>query len=59
MIDGILSLYATNVVSFDLDPPLRYAGADTKRRAWREFFAARTGGDCLRRAALVLLSKAL
>jgi len=42
-IDGVLSLYATNVVSFDLDPPLRYAGADNKRRAWQEFFAARTG----------------
>ena len=42
-IDGVLSLYATNIVSFDLDPPLRYAGADNKRRAWQEFFAARTG----------------
>lgn len=42
-IDGVLSLYATNNVSFDLDPPLRYAGADNKRRAWQEFFAARTG----------------
>jgi len=27
-IDGVMSLYATNNVSFDLDPPLRYAGAD-------------------------------
>ena len=42
-IDGVLSLYATNIVSFDLDPPLRYAGADNKRRAWQEFFGARTG----------------
>ena len=42
-IDGVMSLYATNNVSFDLDPPLRYAGADNKRRAWQEFFAARTG----------------
>ena len=25
-IDGVMSLYATNNVSFDLDPPLRYAG---------------------------------
>src|SRR5205814_2397123 len=30
-IDGVMSLYATNNVSFDLDPPLRYAGADNKR----------------------------
>jgi uncharacterized protein (TIGR02246 family) len=42
-IDRVLSFYAPNVVSFDLDPPLRYAGADTKRRAWQEFFAAHTG----------------
>ena len=42
-IDRVLSLYAPNVVSFDLDPPLRYAGADRKRRAWREFFAAHAG----------------
>ena len=42
-IDGVLSLYATNNVSFDLDPPLRYAGADNKRRAWQEFFAIYTG----------------
>jgi ketosteroid isomerase-like protein len=30
-------------VSFDLNPPPRYAGADNKRRLWQEFFAARTG----------------
>src|SRR5438309_750591 len=42
-IDAVLSLYATNNISFDLDPPLRYAGADNKRQAWQKFFAARTG----------------
>jgi ketosteroid isomerase-like protein len=42
-IDRVLSLYAPNIVSFDLDPPLRYAGADNKRRAWQEFFAVHTG----------------
>jgi ketosteroid isomerase-like protein len=42
-IDGVLSLYATNNVSFDVDPPLRYAGAANKRQAWQKFFAARTG----------------
>jgi ketosteroid isomerase-like protein len=42
-IDGAMSLYAPNIVSFDIDPPLRYAGADNKRRAWREVFAAYTG----------------
>lgn len=42
-IDGVLSLYAPKVVSFDLNPPLRYAGADNKRRAWQEFFTTYTG----------------
>jgi uncharacterized protein (TIGR02246 family) len=42
-IDRVLSLYAPNIVSFDLDPPLRYAGTDNKRRAWQEFFAVHTG----------------
>jgi ketosteroid isomerase-like protein len=42
-IDGVMSMYASNVVSFDLDPPLRYAGADRKRRAWQDLFAAFTG----------------
>jgi len=38
-IDRVMSLYARNIVSFDLNPPLRYAGTDNKRRAWQEFFA--------------------
>ncbi len=42
-IDGAMSLYAPNVVSFDVDPPLRYAGTDNKRRAWQEFFAVHAG----------------
>jgi ketosteroid isomerase-like protein len=42
-IDAIMSLYAPNIVSFDLDPPLRYAGADNKRRAWQKLFAVYTG----------------
>ena len=33
-IDGVMSLYAPNIVSFDIVPPLRYVGADGKRRAW-------------------------
>ena len=42
-IDGVMSLYAPNLVSFDIVPPLRYVGADNKRRAWQEAFAAYTG----------------
>ncbi len=42
-IDGVMSLYAPNIVSFDIVPPLRYAGADGKRRAWQDVFAAYPG----------------
>jgi uncharacterized protein (TIGR02246 family) len=42
-IDGVMSLYAPSIVSFDVDPPLRYAGADNKRRAWQAVFAAYSG----------------
>ena len=42
-INGVISLYAPNVVSFDIVPPLRYVGADNKRRAWQKAFAAYTG----------------
>ena len=42
-IEGVMSLYAPNLVSFDIVPPLRYVGADNKRRAWQEAFAAYPG----------------
>src|SRR5262249_27730704 len=42
-IDAVASLYAPDVVSFDLTPPLRYAGADGKCRAWQAVFAALSG----------------
>ena len=42
-IDGVMSLYAPDLVSFDITPPLRYVGADNKRRAWQEAFATFAG----------------
>ena len=42
-IERLMSLYAPDIVSFDVDPPLRYAGTDNKRRAWQAFFAAHAG----------------
>jgi len=42
-VDGIMACYSTSVVSFDVGPPLRYAGADNKRRAWQAAFAAYAG----------------
>jgi len=42
-IDGVMSLYAPHIVSFDLDPPFRYSGAENKRRAWEKFFQVHAG----------------
>jgi ketosteroid isomerase-like protein len=44
-VDSVMSLYAPNIVSFDIVPPLRYVGADNKRRAWEEAFAIFTRFD--------------
>jgi ketosteroid isomerase-like protein len=38
-LDGVMSFYASNIVSFDIGPPLRYGGTDDKRRAWQDVFA--------------------
>ena len=37
-IEGVMSLYAQEVVSFDIVPPLRYIGADAFRKVWEEVF---------------------
>ena len=37
-IEGIMSLYAQEVVSFDIVPPLQYVGADAFRKVWEETF---------------------
>jgi len=37
-IEGIMSIYAQEVVSFDIVPPLRYIGADAFRKVWEEVF---------------------
>ncbi len=42
-IDGVMCIYAPGIVSFDIVGPLRYTGADNKRRAWQEAFAAYDG----------------
>lgn len=35
-IEGIMSLYAPDVVSFDIVPPLQYTGAAAFRKVWEE-----------------------
>jgi ketosteroid isomerase-like protein len=42
-IDGVMSLYAPNVVSFDFGPPLQYEGSNNRRRAWQEVFSGYPG----------------
>jgi len=42
-VERIMSFYVPTIVSFDIGPPLRYAGADNKRRAWHEVFEAYAG----------------
>jgi len=42
-IDGIMSIYAPELVSFDLVPPLRYVGAGEYRKRWEETFSSFQG----------------
>jgi len=42
-IEGVMSLYAQEVVSFDIVPPLRYVGADAFRKVWEEVFSSFQG----------------
>jgi uncharacterized protein (TIGR02246 family) len=42
-IEGVMSLYAQEVVSFDIVPPLRYVGADAFRNVWEEVFSSFQG----------------
>ena len=42
-IEGVMSIYAQEVVSFDIVPPLRYVGADAYRKRWEETFSSFQG----------------
>jgi len=35
----MMSLFAPEMISFDIIPPLQYAGSDTYRKVWKETFA--------------------
>jgi len=39
-IKGVMSVFATDVVSYDIVPPLRYVGAAAYRKPWEEAFAS-------------------
>ena len=38
-LEGAMSIYAADVVSFDVVPPLQHLGAEAKRKNWIEVFA--------------------
>ncbi|GAB1510869.1 YybH family protein [Actinophytocola sp. KF-1] len=38
-LDGLRRLYAADVVSFDVEPPLRHVGVDAKLKNWSTVFA--------------------
>jgi ketosteroid isomerase-like protein len=42
-IEGVMSLCAQEVVSFDIVPPLRIVGADAYRKRWEELFSSFPG----------------
>jgi uncharacterized protein (TIGR02246 family) len=37
-IDGVMSVFAPEVISFDLGPPLQHAGGETFKKRWQELF---------------------
>jgi len=43
-IDRVMSFYAPDLVSFDINPPLQYTGPENKRRAWLKAFALHSSG---------------
>ena len=42
-LNGVMAVFAPDVVSFDLGPPLEHAGGETFRKRWRELFDAWVG----------------
>ena len=39
-LEGLKQLYATDVVSFDVEPPLQHVGLDAKLKNWANVFAS-------------------
>jgi ketosteroid isomerase-like protein len=42
-IERVMSIYAQELVAFDIVPPLQYVGADVYRKPWEEVFSAFQG----------------
>jgi ketosteroid isomerase-like protein len=43
-IDRLMSFYGPDIVSFDINPPLRYSGTERKRHAWQDVFTLYVAG---------------
>jgi len=39
-LEAVMPIYAPDIVSFDIEPPLQHVGAAAKRRNWAKVFAA-------------------
>ena len=42
-LDGVMSIYAPEIVTFDVVPPLQYVGVDAMRKRWEEAFSKFSG----------------
>ena len=42
-LDGVMSIYAPEIVTFDVVPPLHYVGAEAMRKRWEEVFSSLPG----------------
>jgi ketosteroid isomerase-like protein len=38
-LDRVMSMYAPDIVSFDIEPPLQHVGAEAKRKNWANVFS--------------------
>jgi ketosteroid isomerase-like protein len=38
-LEGVMSIYARDIVSFDIEPPLQHVGAEAKKKNWAKTFA--------------------
>ena len=47
-IDGVMSVYAPEIVAFDIVAPLQYVGAEAFRKPWQEVFERYQKSDSLR-----------
>jgi ketosteroid isomerase-like protein len=39
ILEGVMSIYAPDIVSFDIVPPLQHVGVEAKRKNWVDAFA--------------------